>query len=134
MLENVDFTPEFQFQTSRSSGAGGQNVNKVETKIELIFNVDASGLLSDIQKEKLKSKLANRIDNQGFLHVTAEVYRSQLKNKELVVEKFYAMLEKSLLDQKPRKPSRPTKASKEKRLQEKKLNSRKKLDRKRGGE
>ena len=130
MIENVDFTPEFQFQTSRSSGAGGQNVNKVETRVEVIFNIETSGLLTDTQKERLKAKLAKRIDNQGFLHVTAEHYRSQLKNKELVKEKFYSLIEKALTEQKPRKPSRPTKASKEKRLQEKKLNSRKKQDRK----
>jgi len=125
----IDFSTEFKFQTSRSRGAGGQNVNKVESRVELIFDVNNSALLNDIQKEKINKKLANKIDNEGFLHITSETSRSQLKNKELVVEKFYALLEKALTDPKPRKASKPSRAAKEKRLQEKRLHSMKKKER-----
>ena len=129
MLEHIDFSPEFRFQTSRSRGSGGQNVNKVESRVELIFNIGTSILLTDIQKEKINLKLSKVIDNEGNIHVTAEVYRSQLKNKERTIEKFYALLEKALKEQKPRKPSKPTKASKERRLTAKKIQGKKKQDR-----
>jgi ribosome-associated protein len=125
----IDFSPEFKFQTSRSRGAGGQNVNKVESRVELIFDVNNSTLLDEAQKDKIRTKLVNKIDNEGLLHITAEASRSQLKNKELAVEKFYILLEKALTEQKPRKPSKPSRAAKEKRLQAKRINSLKKQER-----
>jgi ribosome-associated protein len=133
-ITQIDFSPEFRFQTSRSRGSGGQNVNKVETRVELIFNVGESQLLNDPQKERILQKLTNRIDNDGNFHVTAELHRSQLKNKELVIEKFYALIEKALAENKPRKKTRPSKAKIEKRLQEKKQHGQKKRDRKDGFE
>src|SRR6185437_4665306 len=130
MILPTDLSTEFQFFTSRSSGAGGQNVNKVETKVELVFDVASSQLLTDPQKQRLTTKLKNRMDGEGKLHITSQAYRSQLKNKEDVIEKFYELLEKAFKEQKPRKKTKPSKSAIEKRLKEKKINSQRKQERK----
>ncbi|MCF8360620.1 MAG: aminoacyl-tRNA hydrolase [Prolixibacteraceae bacterium] len=125
-LKDRDFSPELTFSASRSSGPGGQNVNKVNTRVELRFNIEASGLLNDDEKERVKAKLKNKINTQGELVVTAQRSRSQLQNKEGAVEKFFAMLEKALKPRKKRKPTKPSRASIEKRLTEKRIQSEKK--------
>jgi ribosome-associated protein len=130
ILLNRDFSTEFTFSTSHSSGPGGQNVNKVSTKVELRFNVIESVLLWADEKEIILKKLENKINKDGELVLVSQSERSQLANKEKVVEKFYALLRKTLTPQKKRKPTKQTKASKEKRLQSKKLNSEKKSLRK----
>lgn len=121
---------EVKFASSRSSGPGGQNVNKVNTKVELRFNIPNSKFLSEEQKELLMSGLKNKINNEGDLILTSQEERSQLKNKDLVQKKFVGLIEKGLMKPKKRKPVTIRKAAKEKRLEEKKTLSEKKSLRK----
>ena len=118
-----NFQDEFVFQASRSSGPGGQNVNKVSSKVELRFNITSSALLTDDEKIIIGDKLFNKINKSGELVLIAQTDRSQLKNKEKVIEKFYLLLEKALIPQKKRFKTKPTKASIEKRLVSKKVKS-----------
>lgn len=115
-----DLSPEFEFQTSRSSGPGGQNVNKVSSRVALRFNIAASALLNEEQKAVLLEKLASKIIADGIIQVVSQKERSQLMNKEICVEKLYELFVKALTPQKKRKATRPGKAAIEKRIQEKK--------------
>jgi ribosome-associated protein len=124
------FELEFVFSASRSSGPGGQNVNKVNTKIELRFNIPASVLLSDAEKELLNEKLKNRINSEGDLIIVSQDERSQLKNKENAISKFYQLLQHALTPKKMRKPTKPSMASRHRRLESKRRLSEKKQDRK----
>lgn len=111
---------EFSFKTSRSGGKGGQNVNKVETKVELSFHIPSSEVLNPEQKSRLMLKLQNRITDNGELKLTEDKYRSQLENKEGVIKKCIELLNKALHIPKARKKSKPTKTSQEKRIEGKK--------------
>ena len=125
-----NFYPEFRFQTSRSSGPGGQHVNKTESRVELFFNIDASTLLADEEKERLLRKLKKRINADGELIIASESTRSQTRNKEDCIKKFYELIEKALAVEKKRVPTRPTLAARKKRLEAKRLQSEKKQYRK----
>ncbi|WP_363322011.1 alternative ribosome rescue aminoacyl-tRNA hydrolase ArfB [uncultured Pontibacter sp.] len=128
-LQARELEKELQFQASRSGGAGGQNVNKVATKVELKFHVQNSALLSADEKALVQEKLAGRINNEGYLQVVCQDERSQLQNKELCIKRFYELLRQALTQQKKRKASRPTKASVRQRLESKKKLSLKKSNR-----
>lgn len=125
-----DVSAEIKFKTARSGGSGGQNVNKVETMVEGYWQVDASALFNDGEKQLLKEKLSNKINAAGFLLVKSQVERSQLANKQLVIKKINALVTKALMVNKKRKPTRPSKASKEKRIESKKKTGEKKEGRK----
>lgn len=121
ILNIPDLSAEFIFQASRSSGPGGQNVNKVNSKIELRFNIQNSSILTDDQKEILLSKLSTKISLDGFLIVISQRDRSQLVNKEDAIRKLYELIEKALRPVKRRKSTRPTRSSVEKRLTGKRI-------------
>ena len=125
----ADFLPELQFQTSRSSGPGGQNVNKVESRVELRFRIADSQLLSDEQKQTLLQKLASRLTQEGELLVTAQEDRSQLRNRETALLKFHQLLVKTLHRPKTRRPTKPGKGAVRKRLESKKKHGDKKVNR-----
>jgi ribosome-associated protein len=123
-LENQtipDLSTEFIFKTTRSSGPGGQNVNKVSSKVELYFDVNASQILNDWQKTRLWQKQANKISQEGIFKIVCQVDRSQLRNKELVVEKFYDLIKKAFHFEKTRRPSKPSKSAVNERIKVKKV-------------
>lgn len=120
MIPTTALEQELNWKTSRSSGKGGQNVNKVETKVELLWDFNASALLSDVQKTKIFEKLTSSINKEGILSVTCETSRSQLKNKELAIKKLNTLLQKAFSEKKKRLATKPSKSSVEKKLAEKK--------------
>jgi ribosome-associated protein len=120
MLRNRYIESEFVFSTSRSGGPGGQNVNKVNTRVELRFNILNSSLLTSEEKGIICEKLKNRINNEGELIITSQSGRTQLLNKKSVVEKFFDLVAKALTIKPYRRPTRPTLRSESERLYKKK--------------
>ncbi|NVK85239.1 MAG: aminoacyl-tRNA hydrolase [Cytophagia bacterium] len=129
-ISSRDFSSEFQFQTSRSSGPGGQNVNKLETRVTLRFNPSNSQLLSPEELDRLLQKWNNKLTNEGELLISSEKHRSQLRNKEETIALFLLELKKAFTDPKPRKKAKIPKAVIKKRLDNKKKLSEKKSMRK----
>jgi len=128
----IDITREIKFKTARSGGKGGQNVNKVETMVEGLFHIDSSELLTDEQKQVVHQKLSNKITSEGFLQTKAQQHRSQLQNKTAVIKKINQFIAEALKPEKKRFSTKPTKASKEQRIEKKKKtamlkNNRKKI-------
>jgi ribosome-associated protein len=119
-MSSIDLAPEIIFQTTRSGGKGGQNVNKVETAVIGYFDINASQILVDEQKLVIIEKLSNRINNEGMLFVKSQTYRTQLENKDEVIRKINELVVKALEKKKKRKPTKISKAAKEKRLDGKK--------------
>jgi ribosome-associated protein len=124
---------ELTFRFARSGGPGGQNVNKVASKAELLFDVRLSKSLSDRQRARILERLGSRIDSSGILHVTAEESRSQWANREAALKRFSAMLADALRPRKKRVPSAPTGGSRERRITGKKVRGAVKSMRRRPG-
>ena len=125
-----DFSKEITYKTARSGGKGGQNVNKVETMVEALWSVADSVIFSKEEKEIITQQLQKRINKEGYLAIRSSDTRSQLENKAIATQRMLAIVATALTPVTPRKTSKPTKASKEKRLESKKLEAAKKQNRK----
>lgn len=117
----IDISKEILFQTARSGGAGGQNVNKVETMVMGFWKPAESALFSEEEKQRIIEKLASKINTEGFLLVKSQVHRSQLSNKEEVTRKMNELVKQALTKKRSRIATAPTKQSKEKRIESKKI-------------
>jgi ribosome-associated protein len=129
-INKADLQKDVFYKTSRSGGKGGQNVNKVSTKVELLFEVNNSALFSEEEKELLNQKLQSRFNKDGLVQVICDEERSQYLNKEIALERLIVLLTNALHKAKIRKASKVSKAAKQARLGKKKLQSAKKADRK----
>jgi ribosome-associated protein len=129
LLDSERILKELQFKAIRSGGPGGQHANKVSSKVELMFDITNSAGLSEVEKNRLKLKLSSKLTKDDILVLQCDETRSQHKNKELVIKRFFDLTKKALIVQKRRKKSKPTRSSIEKRLRSKKIASLKKKQR-----
>ena len=125
-----NFEHELSYKTSRSSGSGGQNVNKVETSVTVLWKVEDSMVFTESEKERILLKLKNKINAEGILQTTVSESRTQLQNKKIATEKIQELVNKSLIVPKKRIATKPSRAKVEKRLESKKKLSEKKENRK----
>lgn len=121
---------ELNFKALRSSGPGGQHVNKTASKVEVSFDLNSSNALSDLEKERLRHKLASKITSEGFIVLQCSETRSQHRNKAIVIERLLELLQENLKLTKPRKKTKPSKMAVERRLKSKKEQALKKSSRK----
>ena len=129
MFDEEAILQELTFKAIRSSGSGGQHVNKVSSKVELMFNLSESLIFKDDQKERLLNKLQNRLTKENVLILQCGESRSQHKNKELVIKRFIDLIKKGLIIPKKRKPTKVPKSVIKKRLKSKRKQSEKKTNR-----
>jgi len=129
-IRNRGLESEMDFQASRSGGPGGQHANKVSSKVELRFDVMASELLSDQEKQRIQKYISHKLTKNGELLIESREARSQHRNKQLAIERFFALVEWALKPRKKRKKTKPTRSSVERRLKKKKERSEKKQYRK----
>lgn len=132
MKQNVtveSLAPYIRYKTSRSGGSGGQNVNKVATKVELMFNLDACNLFSHEEKILIYEKLSSRFQSERLLQIISQESRSQLKNKEIALQKLIVILNDALRVNKKRKRTKPNKKAVQRRLDAKRKQALKKIDR-----
>ncbi|WP_268124722.1 alternative ribosome rescue aminoacyl-tRNA hydrolase ArfB [Roseivirga pacifica] len=128
-IASRDFSAELKFETSRSSGPGGQNVNKTESRVTLRFAVTSSEVLCEEERTRLQQKLANKLTSEGELLISSEKHRGQLQNKEETVKLFQQILTKAFTEPKKRKKTKPSKAAVQKRIDGKKKLGEKKANR-----
>ncbi len=130
-MDRDQLISELQFKAIRSSGAGGQHVNKVSSKVELMLAINSSMAFSDVEKALIHKNLSNRINKEGVLLLQCDESRSQHRNKEIVIKRCLTLLANALIIPKVRKKAKPSRAAKLIRLQNKKRNAEKKANRKR---
>lgn len=128
-MDNESLKKELVYKTSRSGGAGGQHVNKVESKVTLVWNVSESEILTEDEKARVRQKLANRLNKDGLLQMEASTERSQVKNKEIVTARFFDLLYQALKKEKKRVATKIPKSQILDRLDRKKKQSQKKQNR-----
>ena len=128
-MDKAKIVQELQFKAVRSSGAGGQHVNKVSTKIELYFDLDNSDAITKTEKERISLKLAYRLTKENRLLLQCDESRSQHKNKDLAIKRFLELLDHALIIPKKRRKTKPSRGAIEKRLQNKKKAAQKKVNR-----